>query len=167
MPSSAKEKVVALSKRFIFEYENALVTLKLPSFPYVERGDNTALFLERLRYKIEFAKVFSTEYMNLEEKEFQIIDYKKEGETHCLTAYASFKFQYCDAPDGLQSGHGMIYMIKVENVDGQMTIVSIDTDANDFITFREEIKSMQSKNESFCSAAKAFADNRILQLVTI
>lgn len=52
MPSSAKEKVVALSKRFIFEYENALVTLKLPSFPYVERGDNTALFLERLRYKI-------------------------------------------------------------------------------------------------------------------
>lgn len=164
MPSSAKEKVVALSKRFIFEYENALVTLKLPSFPYVERGDNTALFLERLRYKIEFAKVFSTEYMNLEEKEFQIIDYKKEGETHCLTAYASFKFQYCDAPDGLQSGHGMIYMIEVENVDGQMTIVSIDTDANDFITFREEIKSMQSKNESFCSAAKAFADNRILQL---
>lgn len=151
-----KEKVIDLSKRFIFEYENALVTLELPSFVYVEHNDNTALFLERLRYKVEFAKVFSTEYMHLKENAFQIIDYKKEGDTHCLTVYASFKFRYCDAPDDLQSGHGMMYMIEVESADGELTIVSIDTDSNDFISFREGIISTQSGKESFCNAAKSF-----------
>ena len=57
--ATTKEQAVALADRFIYEYEYALVDLKKPAFDYVERNDSTALFLEKLRYNIEAARVFT------------------------------------------------------------------------------------------------------------
>lgn len=70
-----KEQAIALADRFTYEYEYALVDLKNPAFDYVERNDSTALFLENLRYRIERAKVFSLNYTNLMDKEYELLKY--------------------------------------------------------------------------------------------
>lgn len=67
-----KEQAVSLADRFAYEYEYALVDLENPIFDYVERNDSTALFLEKLRYDIEAAKVFTLNYTNLEEKDYDL-----------------------------------------------------------------------------------------------
>lgn len=161
----SKDSAVELAEKFILDYENALVTLQYPDFSYVDNNDQTTLFLERLRYKIEFAKVFSTSYTDLNQEESELVSYEENNGKAFLTLYAAYSYHYNTAPQGLKSGHGMLYQFEVSNKNNQAVITSIQTDSNDFIFYADQIKAeASSKAISFANAAKNVTDSKIASL---
>ena len=161
------EKVaIELADHFIEEYENAIETLKMPNFDYVDRNDDTAMFLERLRYKIEFARSFHTNYENIELNPIEVLSYTSVDEhTILLEVYKSCKFHYVTAPVEQISGHGMYYFITIKNTSEGPMITALSTDSNDFKSFDDEMKALaKNENTSILCAAKELSDKKIAAL---
>ena len=160
-----KEQAVSLADRFAYEYEYALVDLENPIFDYVERNDSTALFLEKLRYDIEAAKVFTLNYTNLEEKDYDLHYCLISEDRISVELYCSFTFHYVDAPEGMISGHGALYSFEMLESNDSLRIVGIKTVSSDFDYYESEIEDYAERTDlSFADAAVALTDEKIAQL---
>ncbi len=83
-----KNEAIELAKKFAFEYEEALALLEMPKFGYVLLSDDTALFIEKLRYSIEFAKIFNTGIEKLKLNSFDVLMEEKRDDKIVIEVYS-------------------------------------------------------------------------------
>lgn len=84
------QKAIEMAEQFALEYETAKLTLSMPEFSYIQRTDDTALLLEKLRYSIEFNRSFNTGIENLQQISFNVLGMEERRDGLFLKIYASF-----------------------------------------------------------------------------
>ncbi|MBS1481159.1 MAG: hypothetical protein HP061_10045 [Christensenellaceae bacterium] len=162
---SDKQKAIALAEQFALEYETAKLTLSMPEFSYIQRTDDTALLLEKLRYSIEFARSFNTRIENLQQLSFNVLEIEARRGGLFLKVYASFQYHYTDAPADMLSKHGADYEMLFNLTGGSLTIVNLSTQSSDFEYFNEQVsQTAGTKKLSYADAAKHVADQKIKEL---
>lgn len=159
------KKAIEMAEQFALEYETARLTLSMPEFSYIQRTDNTALLLEKLRYSIEFARSFNTRIENLQQRSFDVLEIKEMQDGLFLKVYASFQYHYADAPADMVSKHGADYELIFTFTGTSPTIVKLNSNSNDFNHFNEQVnQTVNTKKISYSDAAKYIADQKIKEL---
>ena len=159
------QKAIEMAEQFALEYETAKLTLSMPEFSYIQRTDDTALLLEKLRYSIEFNRSFNTGIENLQQISFNVLGMEERRDGLFLKIYASFQYHYIDAPADILSKHGTDYEILFDFTGESPIIVSLGTQSNDFNYFDELIsQTTSSKSLSYAEAAKCVANQKISEL---
>lgn len=165
LPDGTIQKAIEMAEQFALEYETALLTLSMPKFSYVQRTDDTALLLEKLRYSIEFARSFNTGIENLQQILFKVLEMEERRECLFLKVYASFQYHHTDAPADMLSKHGADYEILFDFTGESPLIVGLGTQSSDFEYFDELINQAAGiKSLSYADAAKYVADQKIKEL---
>lgn len=159
------QKAIEMAEQFALEYETAKLTLSMPEFSYIQRTDDTALLLEKLRYSIEFNRSFNTGIENLQQISFNVLGMEERRDGLFLKIYASFQYHYIDAPADILSKHGTDYEILFDFTGESPIIVSLGTQSNDFNYFDELIsQTTSSKSLPYAEAAKCVANQKISEL---